>query len=162
MTAKNLLELTADDLIRKITNNKGLSIFAAERSKFEGWFKVELIDTLLKNEKKAKPEIDLIDIVFKDTAIELKTINTNYRFDDVKDKHRPITKNINSVLKDISDLEKKELKNKFVVFIVFPLSLDEAKWNQHISKIENKLTELVCEKFKFNKGIPAAIYYGKV
>jgi len=162
MTASKLLELTSNDLIRKIENNNGLSVFAAERSKFEGWFKVELIDTLLKNEIKAKPEIDLIDIVFKDTAIELKTINTNYRFADVENKHRPITKNIKGVLKDISDLEKKQIKNKFVIFIVFPLRLSERKWSQHISKIENELTELVCKEFEFDKGIPAAIYYGKL
>ena len=48
MTAKELLNLTANDLVNKISSSIGLNQFIIERAKFEGWLKVELIDTLLK------------------------------------------------------------------------------------------------------------------
>ena len=162
MTAKELLNITANDLINKISSRIGLNQFIIERAKFEGWLKVELIDTLLKNDILALPEIDRIDISFHDTAIELKTINTNYRFLNVKNKRRPITKNINGIIKDISDLKSKMFKDKFVIFIVFPLELNIKKWEKHINKIENELSELTYKEFEFNNKIPALIYYGKI
>lgn len=162
MTAKVLLDLTANELIDKIKANNGLCQFAIERSKFEGWLKVELIDTLLKNKIVAKPEIDKIDVSFQNTAIELKTINTNYRFDYVKNKARPITKNIKGILKDISDLKGKKIKNRFVIFIVFPVEVQMLKWTFHINKIEKELSELTFKEFEFNNRIPALIYYGKI
>jgi len=162
MTAQELLDLTSQDLIDKINLNKGLNQFAFERSKFEGWLKVELIDVLLNKEILAKPEIDRIDVSFKDTAIELKTLNTSYRYDDVKNKTRPITKNIASVLKDISELREKNFENKFVVFIVFPIKLPKKQWLSHINLIKNELSELVFEEFTFKNLVPAIIYFGKI
>jgi len=162
MTAKELLDITANGLIKKIKTNYGLCQFAIERSKFEGWLKVELIDTLLKNKIVAKPEVDRVDVSFQDTAIELKTINTNYRFDNVENKIRPITKNITGILKDISDLKRKEIKNRFVVFIVFPVEASKLEWTFHINKVEKELSELTFREFEFNNGIPSLIYYGKI
>jgi len=162
MTAKELLNITANEMVEKIKTHNGLYQFAIERSKFEGWLKVELIDTLLKNKNHAKPEINRIDIKFKNAAIELKTINTNYKFDNVKNKRIPITKNINGVLKDISDLKGKEIENKFVVFIVFPVTEENPKWRVHINKVEKELSELTFKKFNFKDKIPALIYYGKI
>ncbi len=162
MTANELLELTADDLIKKIGSNSGLNQFAIEKSKFEGWLKVELIDSLANKGYIAKPEIDRIDISFQDIAIELKTINTNYRYHYVKNKTRPITKNISGVLKDITDLKRKEIKDRFVVFIVFPVDKFKSEWLYHIEKIKKELSELTYKEFKFNNRIPALIYYGKI
>ena len=162
MTAEQLLNITANDLINKISSNIGLNQFIIERAKFEGWLKVELIDTLLKTNILAWPEIDRIDIVFQDTAIELKTINTNYRFLGIKNKNRPISTNIKSIIKDIINLKNKSIKNKFVIFIVFPLKLSTKKWEKHIKKIENELSELTYKEFKFNNNVPAIIYYGKI
>lgn len=162
MTAKELLDLTAIELIEKIKTNNGLCQFAIERSKFEGWLKVELIDTLLKYSKDVKPEIDRIDVSFQNTAIELKTINTNYRFVNVKNKSRTITKNIKGVLKDISKLKVKEINDRFVVFIVFPVEVQKPQWALHINKIEKELSELTFKEFEFNNGIPALIYYGRI
>lgn len=162
MTAKDLLNITFDNLISKIQANIGLNQFVLERSKFEGWLKVELIDTLCKNQIVAKPEVNRIDVSFKNTAIELKTINTNYRLDNVANKTRPITKNINGVLKDIWDLKKQPIENKFVIFIVFPLDAQSKKWKIHLEKIRLELKELVWKDFHFENGVPSTIYVGKV
>ncbi len=162
MTAKLLLDLTAKELINKIKANDGLSQFAIERSKFEGWLKVEIIDVLLKNRIVAKPEIDRIDVSFQNSAIELKTINTNYRFNNIENKTRPITKNIKGILKDISDLKRKEIENRFVIFIVFPVEAEKPEWIVHINKVEKELSELTFRKFEFNNRTPALIYYGKI
>lgn len=162
MKAEELKEATVNDLIKKINNNIGLNQFAIERSKFEGWLKVELIDSLMKNQIIAKPEVSRVDVSFENTAIELKTINTNYRFDNVKNKTRPITKNIDGILKDITDLKKNEVENRFVVFIVFPVDFSKPEWLFHLKKVEDKLLELTFKEFEFNNGIPAIIYYGKI
>ncbi len=93
--------------IGKIQSHKGLEFFASNRNKFEGWMKVELCETLANSSNNIKPEKDRIDIVINDNfAIELKTINTNYRTENVKNKIRPITKNIDSVCSDIDKLKK--------------------------------------------------------
>jgi len=119
MTAQELLDLTAQEIIDKIQFNVGLNQFAIERSKFEAWFKVELIDTLVDKGFDAKPEINRIDVSFQDTAIELKTINTSYKYENVKSKTRPITKNISGILKDVFDLKEWGYTDRFVIFIVF-------------------------------------------
>ncbi|MBT3168671.1 MAG: hypothetical protein HN334_02250 [Candidatus Cloacimonetes bacterium] len=168
MNKKKLCKITTiEELKKKLTSNKGLFQFAKQRSKFEGWLKVELINILRLKNYDAKPEIDFIDICFENTAIELKTINTNYKFKNVENKHRPITENVNGIIKDIEDLEKKSFENKFVIFIVFPCEKSNEKWQIHLSKIESKLSELVLEEFEFQDKIlaikiPAIIYYGKL
>ncbi len=47
------------------------------------------------------PEENRIDVVADDYAIEIKTVNTNYRHPLVENRGRPIMKNIKGVLKDI-------------------------------------------------------------
>ncbi len=163
MTATELLNITSEIIIDKIKNHKGLNEFVVERSKFEGWLKVEFVEALIKNGIKAKPEIDRIDISFNKTAIELKTINTNYRYNKIKNKTRPITINIKSIKNDIKKLKgNNNFDNKFVVFIVFPLETEQKEWISHLTKIKNELFELVFKEFKFNNGAPGVIYYGKI
>jgi len=66
-----------------------------------------------------------VDIVFdKDSALELKTVNTSYTCNGVKNKIRPITLNVKQLEKDIDKLRKlqnKDIKNKGILFVVFPL-----------------------------------------
>jgi len=81
---------------------------------------------------------------------------------NVKNKKRPITKNIKGILKDISDLKRKVTKNKFVIFIVFPVIVNNSYWAIHIHKIQKELSELTFKEFKFNNSIPGLIYYGKL
>lgn len=162
MNATDLLNLTCPGLIAKIEANKGLNTFAIEKAKFEGWLKVEFIDILNNNAIKAIPEKFRIDVTFEDAAIELKTINTNYRYNNVLPKTRPITKNVSSVLKDIADLKSKKFRDKFVVFIVFPLNSNNKQWDIQLNKIKERVSDLIFNDFKFNNGIPARIYYGKI
>lgn len=162
MRAQELLDLTAQDLIDKIQLNKGLNQFAVEKSKFECWLKVELINVLINKDIIATPEKSRIDVSFEDTSIELKTVNTNYRYETVKNKTRPITKNVSGILKDIADLKEKEIVNRFVVFIVFPIKLPKKEWLLHIQKIKKELSELVFKEFTFENLVPAIIYYGKI
>jgi len=76
MNFQELGELIFAEIVPKIKNHQGLSIFARERAKFEGWLKVELCDSLLRCFQDVAPERDLIDITFDDWAIQLKTVNT--------------------------------------------------------------------------------------
>lgn len=47
------------------------------------------------------PEKDRIDIVADDLALEVKTINTNYKCNLTERKNRPVTKNLESLINDI-------------------------------------------------------------
>jgi len=156
------------EIIKKIELHRGLSEFILNLAKFEGWLKVEIIDSAIKiGCSKVIPEKDFIDVTFlfnnKSYAIELKTINTNYQ-KKFSRKIRPITKNIDGIIKDICSLRKnKEYENKFVLFIVFPLDLekDNKLWKQHLKKINNlvNLDEFVVV---FKEGQKGVLYTGEI
>ena len=78
ITFDELWEIFEKEIPNKILKNNGLSIFAVNRAKFEAWLKVEIIDTLDKNNIISIPEQDRIDIVIgkNDWAIELKIVAT--------------------------------------------------------------------------------------
>lgn len=146
----------------KIKDHIGLSIFAKERAKFEGWLKVELCESLSKYFKDVVPEKNRIDITFKDWAIELKTVNTNVRYKNVEDKTRPITKNIQGVIKDIKKLKLLSYKNKAVLFIVFPMEHSNKRWRNQLNKISRLLKKIKYREFHFKKKIPGVIYFGLI
>ncbi|MGC8649336.1 MAG: hypothetical protein ACP5UN_03950, partial [Candidatus Micrarchaeia archaeon] len=79
----------------------------------------------------------------KEWAIELKTINTNYRDKNTYVKSRPITKNVGDLEKDIEKLKNlNEFKNKAILFVVFPLEEDkDYKWKEKEKEIFSKLKE---------------------
>lgn len=163
MTFNELWDIFNIEIPEKIVNHKGLNYFVSNRSKFEGWLKVEIVDILTKYTNNITPEKDRIDIVVEDWAIELKTSNTNYRYDNVENKKRPVTKNVSSIIKDINDLEHNvNYENKAVLFIIFPLDLTTPSWNQHIQKIENELDELKFKEFSFENGVKSILYFGLV
>lgn len=163
MTFDKLWEIFNLEIPKKIEKHKGLNYFVFNRSKFEGWLKVEIIDILTNYTNDITPEKDRIDIVVEDWAIELKTSNTNYRYENVENKTRPITKNVSSIIKDIKDLEHNiNYENKAVLFIIFPLDLNNSSWEQHIQKIENKLKELKSIEFNFENGVKSVLYFGLV
>lgn len=147
----------------KVQNNKGLNVFAEERAKFEGWLKVEICNSLHDKVENLIPEKSFIDITFKDWAIELKTFSTNYKHPIVTPKSRPITDNVDGVIKDIKDLKDKhsEYKNKAILFVVFPIEQDNQSWKKHLSRI-TELVKLSHEDFKFNNGVPGIIYFGLI
>jgi len=163
MKFEKLWKIIKKKIPKKINKHKGLNLFIENRAKFEGWFKVELCDILSKYTDNITPEKDRIDIVFDNWALELKTSNTNYRYKNVKNKNKPITKNIGSIIKDIKDLKDNEnYSKKAVIFIIFPLDKTSFGWSQHIKKIKNELQVLEEKEFSFNNGIKAILYCGLV
>ena len=101
-----------------------------------------------------------IDITFDDWAIELKTVNTNYRYENVRNKKRPITQNIQKIIKDIEKLKSTNYANKAILFIAFPLFQDREDCKAHLQKISNLLKVLEQREFRFKNKIPGVIYLG--
>lgn len=166
MDISDLIDITAKELVRRIQASAALSIFASRRAKFEGWLKVELIDILIKNGvKDVVPEHDRIDISFGNVAIELKTVNTNYRDTHAENRQRPIVKNISSVIQDVAKHRVNKFEHKFILFVVFPLNEEHVRWNPHLKKIEESLGgQCSSHYFRFREedGVSACIFYGKV
>lgn len=162
MTTQDLFDLTVDHIVTRIHNSFGLTKFAYRRAKFEGWLKVELIDILVQKNFEALPEIGLIDVSFDKVGIELKTINTNIRYPDVINTIRPITKNIQGVNQDIENLRNTAFDDKFVIFIAFPITHDNKKWEIQLNRIACNLEDYLYKQFTFRNGVSGVIYYGRV
>ncbi len=167
MDFNELVEFLFSELKPRLENNQGLSVFANERAKFEGWLKVELVDILFKKLMHPKPEYPIgrskIDIFFESWAMEIKTTNTNYQLDGVKSKTRPITQNVKEILKDIKKLKGSSFKNKIVCFIVYPLQLENNTfWQKHLVKIINQLISIRNVDFRFNNNVAGKIYLGLI
>ncbi len=159
---ERLGNLIFDKVTSKLKNNQGVSIFAKEKAKFEGWLKVELCESLSKRFPDIAPEKNRIDITFDDWAIELKTVNTNYRYENVENKTRPITKNIQGVIDDIEKLKHTNYPNKAILFVVFPATRDHEKWRIHLQKISDLLRKVEFKEFEFKDKIPGVIYFGSI
>lgn len=162
MTTQELFDLTANRIITRINTSSGLTKFAQRRAKFEGWLKVELIDVLVKEGKNALPEVGFVDVSFDDVGIELKTMNTNIRYENVNNITKPITGNIESVVKDIQSLRVSTFAHKFVVFIVFPIEHHNLNWQALFPRITDNLDNWIHQEFIFENNVPGVIYYGKI
>lgn len=162
MDFEDLSGIIFEVMIPKLQTNRGLAVFARERAKFEGWLKLELCESLSKYFKDVAPERDRIDIRFDGWGIELKTVNTNYRYRGVIDKHRPITKNVQGVVEDIDKLRSVAIANKAVLFIVFPATHGHRNWQGHLRKITSLLVNVKFKEFRFRNGIPGIAYFGAV
>ena len=147
-------------IIKMIEQHQGLANFASIRAKFEGWLKVEICNILSNHFEKILPEQNRIDISFNDWVIELKTINTNYRHVNVRNMHRPITKNVEGIIDDIDKLKRITDKNRGILFIVFPVNEDNQQWLYHSRKITQKLGNYKITDFYFKNGVPRLIYFG--
>jgi len=162
MEFEDLTKLIFGELKPKLENNQGLSIFAKERAKFEGWLKVELCDSLSKYFKDVVPEENRIDVTFENWAIELKTVNTNIRYENVKNKTRPITKNTQGVIDDIEKLKSTDYINKAILFVVFPITNDNENWRVQLQRISTLVREIKHVSFNFKDEIPGVIYFGSI
>src|SRR3972149_5464629 len=162
MRFEELGKLIFDELKPKLENHQGLSIFAKERAKFEGWLKVELCDSLSKHFKNVCPEKDRTDIAFEDWAIELKTVNTNIRYEGVKNKTRPITKNTQGIVDDIRKLKGTKYPNKSVLFVAFPIHHNNENWQIQLKRISNQLAKISYVEFDFKDKIPGVLYFGLI
>ena len=163
MKYNELVKIVGSNIKKRLENSKGLAIFAEERAKFEGWLKVKICEILTDYFPDIHPEKDNIDICFDNWGIELKTVNTNYRFTGIRNKSKNITGNIESVIKDIESLLQSLIPNAAVIFIAFPLQPNHPKWQNHLSKIKHKLVKLHYSPFNFSGNqAQGAIYIGLV
>jgi len=162
MEFEDLVNLLFNEIKPKLENNQGLSIFAKERAKFEGWLKVELCGSLSKYFKDVVPERNRIDVTFENWAIELKTVNTNIHYKNVKNKHRPITRNTQGVINDIGKLKLTGYTNRAVLFVVFPITHDNKKWQVQLQRISKLLREIKEVNFNFKDEIPGVVYFGLI
>jgi len=164
---KQALETILDDLKTKLEKSKGIDVFVKNRAKFEGWLKVEIVNILCNRipnkTDKIIPEKYRIDVVFDDSALELKTVNTNYRRKGIENKKRPITLNVKELEKDIDKLRKlhkKDIKNKAILFVVFPLSENNIEdfETEHLSKLSVEKQDIMYRQFKTINGFTNRIY----
>ena len=162
MEFEELSVLIFNEVRPKLENHLGLSLFAKERAKFEGWLKVELCDSLLKHFNDVVPEHERVDVSFDDWGIELKTLNTNIRYEGIKNKIRPITKNTQGVIDDIEKLQEMNFKNKGVLFIVFPITGDNKNWLVQLQRIKSKLKDIKNCPFNFKNSKSGIIYFGLI
>ncbi len=147
----------------KIRKEKGLKFFLQNRAKFEGWLKTILCGILASyGYKNIIPEKDRIDIVVEDEwAIELKVIITNYNLGN-NQKRKPLTKNINSILKDIQSLKQINYKYKTILFVVYPLINKKYIENfeeNYIEKLKNLGVEIISLTFDTNN-TKIKLYFG--
>jgi hypothetical protein len=162
MDFEELSKVVFEELKAKLEEHSGISIFARERAKFEGWLKVEVCDSLSKYFKDVVPERDRVDITFEDWGIELKTVNTNIRFSGVQNKTRPITKNTQGVVDDIEKLKGLPIKNKGVLFLAFPILHDNKDWQIQLQRIKANLKEIRFCPFDFKGNVPGVVYFGLI
>ena len=167
MKFAELSKIIFNELPQRLNQHMGLSVFAKERAKFEGWLKVEVCDILSKhNLPNVVPEKHRVDVMCDGWAIELKTVNTNYRYPNVINKHRPITINVQGVIDDIEQLRNSSKLSgikKAVLFIVFPVSHIRSDWQKHLKKIIDCLgNEIEHHLFEFNNGVHGVIYFGHI
>ena len=80
----------------------------------------------------------LVDIYAGGSLVELKTPNTNYRVDNVGTKTRPITNNIDSIIKDIQNVTE-EVNNHLLALVAKLINLN-------INQLENKIDKKQAEK----------------
>ena len=162
MTYDEFFHLITDQIVPELQNHRGLAVFARNRSKFEGWLKVELVRCLSEEFPDVRPETNRLDVTFDNWAVELKTVNTNYRFPNVQNLTRPITRNVQGVIADTSKLRSSAAKNKAVVFIAFPVEHNHPDWQTQLERIKRHLRDLKHHQFFFLDNIPSVIYCGKV
>ena len=132
-----------------------LKLAMRQKAKFEGWLKFELASYLETYGMQSVEVESLIgytkfrsDISFfhdwNPYSIELKTVNTNWKIEGVRDTGRPLTKNISSVIKDTM-----KLNSEFgiIAFVLFPIPCEDRRWEAYISRIM-KETKISLSKNK--------------
>lgn len=121
-----------------------MAVAVRQRAKFENWLKFELAcrairagatDVLVEAPNGANGRVDL-RIAHKGDCwhIELKTSNTNWRIAGVPNRHRPITKNIASIVADAAKLSSCPGRS-FVAFVLLPVPTDDNRWTEYFLRI---------------------------
>lgn len=130
------------------------ALVARSRAKFEGWLKIELAAWIRANGgKRVTLEAGYtgnscradIRFAYSDHSVqlELKTPNTNYRMPGARDKARPITKNVASI---VEDARKLRACGGYVAFALFPIPCGDHRWREYLHRIGDQLEVELSEK----------------
>jgi hypothetical protein len=149
------MEIRIREIINEIllNNLELIKIAIRQRAKFEGWLKFELayylehkgftnvrVELMGENKERSDVSFDYKDQIY---LVELKTPNTNFRQKGVENKHRPITKNIKSIIIDANKLKN---KNGIIAFVLFPIPEKNTKWENYIERISFETgIDISCE-----------------
>lgn len=139
-------EIIFKEISNIISDTQGLAapimnIHLPKRAKFERYLQSVLANKL--KSEFADTEIEypmgekFADIYSNGTYIELKTPNTSYKVEGIEKRHKPISKNFNSILKDIQKLRDANVKKGVVAFVLFPVS-DTSDYNYHVEIIQKE------------------------
>ena len=151
----NAIELVAE-CFEELLMRPALNNAYRQRSKFEGWLKLELGHAL--NERgveevtleflvpKTQKRVDLMAKLseIEGFAIELKTVNTNFRFPGVAQLTKGVTDNFKSVVNDLRKLEgipDTVTRTRIAAFPVFPVSSTEARRILQLEPHIHRITE---------------------
>lgn len=128
-----------------------LALAMSQRAKFEGWLKFELADAARRNGasnvrlepglKSGRADLSF-DLEGIPCVVELKTPNTNYRMEGAANRHRPITKNIASIIADAEKLRR--CGGGVIAFIIFPLKPNSDAWLDHLARLSDGVGQTLC------------------
>jgi hypothetical protein len=136
-----------------------MTIAVRQRAKFEGWLKFELaavaekhgaqsveVETASDENGSSRRRFDL-SFTFNDCRydVELKTINSNWRVPGVYNKHRPIKKNLEGIIKDAQKLAYYSAHG-IVAFVLFPTPPNDSQWVKYLDRIASELGVSLSEK----------------
>lgn len=124
-------------------NKDLLRIAIRQKAKFEGWLKFELAHYLEKHrfgpvvvESEVETGNGRSDVTFmlegKKVSVELKTSNTNWKTNGVESKGKPLTKNVDSIIKDAL---KHNSDSCVIAFVLFPIPFQDLGWIPYINRI---------------------------
>ncbi|MDP2916616.1 MAG: hypothetical protein Q8O16_01650, partial [Dehalococcoidia bacterium] len=63
---------------------------------------------------------------------------------------------------DINKLKSANQTNRAVLFVVFPITIDNKKWEAQLQRISGLLKHIKRDSFKFLGKIPGVLYFGLV
>lgn len=164
---KSFPELLAAAL-QTVLVSPALSIPLRQRAKFEGWLKIELaraLESLPGIRVEVESEYDVnggskcrADLRVGPTEgvaalVMLKTSNTNFRFDGVESRTRPITKNVAGIVEDVQKLIAcvDGSLPRYAAFVFFPVSYQDesraAQLAQYLARIQSAGANVVKSDF---------------
>jgi hypothetical protein len=157
---------TIEHAMAEVLQRPTLKLALEQRSKFEGWLKIELSHALspcaelvrIEQEYDSDAGSPRADLAVHTGAnggwhlIMLKTVNTSFRFLDVEPRTRPITNNIRGVIEDVEKLRSRpEDVAAYLLFTMFPVAADPEKRasqvEPYLARVQEAGGHFVIESF---------------
>ena len=142
----NFREILSFAIAEALSSPK-IDVALRQRAKFEGWLKVETASLIEVSsgsvkvnleyqypstdasgkgyERKYFADLQLLSEDGNQCLVMLKTVNTNFRYESVREASRPVTKNFEAVQNDILKLAAAKLPSdtvRYSIFAVFPVA----------------------------------------